>query len=191
MKIYKERNNVPKSQKNKNIRWVILIILWTFGLSILMSFFSDLILRNTNLFFSFVLLFSIIFIGIIFDVIGIAITSVAEKPFHSMASAKIPGAIESIKLIKNASKVSNICSDVVGDICGIVSGASVAFIILEIAVKFNDINIGLFTVLLSSLAASLTVGGKAIGKEIAMNHSKGIIHFCGRFIHVFLRKNKR
>ena len=182
---------MEQKKKKFKLNWVFKISIFTFIMAFIMSTLSETSLSKTPIIVSFLVVIFIVFFGVVFDVIGIAITAVAEKPFHSMASARITGAVESIRLIKNASKVSNICSDVVGDICGIVSGASVAFIILEIAVKFNDINIGLFTVLLSSLAASLTVGGKAIGKEIAMNHSKGIIHFCGRFIHVFLRKNKR
>ncbi len=165
------------------LKWVMLITLWTFGLSVFMSFFSDLILRNVNMFFSFLLLLAIIFLGIIFDIIGIAVTAVDERPFHSMASAKVAGALQSIKMIKNASKVSNICNDVIGDICGIISGASATFIVVRAVQIYPYINIGLFTVLVSSLAASLTVGGKAVGKDIAINYSKGIIKICGRILY--------
>ncbi len=182
MKTNKKRSEQDNT-KFKNFKWVLLITVWTFFLSVLMSFFSDLILKNTNIFVSFIVLLVIIFIGIIFDIIGIAITAVDDKPFHSMASAKVKGSFEAIKLIKNASKVSNICNDVIGDICGIVAGASVAFIIFELSSLISFSNTALLTVLLSSFAASLTVGGKAIGKEIAITHSKGIIYFCGKLIY--------
>lgn len=172
-----------KIMKYSRLKWVTLITFWTFGLSMFMSFFSDLILRNTNMFFSIVLLLIIIFLGIIFDIIGIAVTAVDERPFHSMASGKVQGSLQSIKMIKNASKVSNICNDVVGDICGIISGASATFIVVRSIQMYPDINIGLFTVLLSSLSASLTVGGKAVGKEIAINYSKTIIKICGRVLY--------
>lgn len=181
------KNHKLKSENNKikyiRLKWVMLITLWTFGLSVFMSFFSDLILRNVNMVFSFILLLLIIFLGIIFDVIGIAVTAVDEKPFHSMASAKVPGALQSIKMIKNASKVSNICNDVIGDICGIISGASATFIVVRSVQIYPNISVGIFTVLVSSLAASLTVGGKAIGKDIAINYSKGIIKICGRLLY--------
>ena len=181
------KNHKLKSENNKikyiRLKWVMLITLWTFGLSVFMSFFSDLILRNVNMFFSFLLLLAIIFLGIIFDIIGIAVTAVDERPFHSMASAKVAGALQSIKMIKNASKVSNICNDVIGDICGIISGASATFIVVRAVQIYPYINIGLFTVLVSSLAASLTVGGKAVGKDIAINYSKGIIKICGRILY--------
>lgn len=180
-----------KSQKTKienkikfiRLKWVMLITLWTFGLSVFMSFFSDLILRHVNLLFSFLLLLGIITLGIVFDVIGIAVTAVDERPFHSMASAKVSGALQSIKMIKNASKVSNICNDVIGDICGIISGASATFIVVRVVQVYPSVNIGIFTVFVSSLAASLTVGGKAIGKDIAINYSKGIIKICGRILY--------
>ncbi len=182
MKTQKKRNE-QENIKFKNFKWVLLITVWTFFLSVLMSFFSDLILKSTNIFVSFIVLLVIIFIGIIFDIIGIAITAVDEKPFHSMASAKVNGSFEAIILIKNASKVSNICNDVIGDICGIVAGASVAFIIFELSSLISYTNTALLTVILSSFAASLTVGGKAIGKEVAITHSKSIIFFCGKLIH--------
>lgn len=182
MKSRKPRTENHKG-KLKNMKWVLLITLWTFALSVFMSFFSDLILRNTNIFLSFVVLLIIIFIGIIFDVIGIAVTAVDERPFHSMASGKVLGSLQSIKMIKNASKVSNICNDVIGDICGIVSGASATFIVIKTYEIYPEVNMGLFTVLISSLAASLTVGGKAVGKDIAINHSKVIIKICGRILY--------
>jgi CBS domain containing-hemolysin-like protein len=170
-----------------HIKWVLLITLWTFCLSVFMSFFSDIILRNTNLVISFLLLLFIIITGIIFDIIGIAVAAADERPFHSMASGKVSGSAQSIKLIKNASKVSNICNDVIGDICGIISGASATFIVVKTVQLYPGINLGLFTVFISSLVAALTVGGKAIGKDIAINYSKSIIAICGRILFSFER----
>lgn len=181
------KSRKPKTENHKskfnNMKWVLLITLWTFALSVFMSFFSDLILRNTNIFISCIVLLIIIFIGIIFDVIGIAVAAVDERPFHSMAAGKVSGSLQSIKMIKHASKVSNICNDVIGDICGIISGASATFIVVQAVQLYPNINLGIFTVLISSLAASLTVGGKAVGKDIAINYSKIIIKICGRILY--------
>ncbi len=179
-----KKTKLDKDRIN-HIKWVLLITLWTFGLSVFMSFFSDVILRNTNLVISFILLFIIIITGIVFDIIGIAVAAADERPFHSMASGKVSGSAQSIKLIKNASKVSNICNDVIGDICGIISGASATFIVVQTVRLYPGINLGLFTVLMSSLVAALTVGGKAIGKDIAINYSKTIITICGRILFSF------
>ena len=61
-------------------------------------------------------------LGIVFDIIGVAVTAADERPFHSMAAHKTPGAREALGLIRRANKVSSFCNDVVGDICGIISG---------------------------------------------------------------------
>ena len=74
---------------------------------------------------AFLILLVIVMVGIIFDIIGVAVTSADEKPFHSMAARKVPGSQEAIKLLRNAERVSSICNDVVGDICGVVSGTRV------------------------------------------------------------------
>lgn len=179
-------NNIKKNNDDKKksyTKWVILITLWAFMASIFMSFFSDFILRHVNLLISFFILILIILIGIIFDIVGVAVAAAEEKPFHSMASAKIDGSFQSIKLIRNASKVSNICNDVVGDICGVISGASAALIIVNVSTKYPYIDTSLFSILLSGLVASFTIGGKAIGKEYAMTHTKDIIKICGKIIY--------
>ena len=62
---------------------------------------------------AFFILLVIIFVGIIFDVVGMAVACADETPFHAMASRKIPGAQEAISLLRNAERVSSICNDVV------------------------------------------------------------------------------
>ena len=69
---------------------------------------------------AFIVLLLIVFLGILFDIIGVAVMSANEKPFHSMAAKKLPGAVEAMKLLRSAEKVSSFCNDVVGDICGVV-----------------------------------------------------------------------
>ena len=64
-------------------------------------------------------------LGILFDIIGVAVTAADPRPFHSMAAHKEKGAKEALKLLRNADRVSSVCNDVVGDICGIVSGATI------------------------------------------------------------------
>ena len=103
-----------------------------------------------------------------------------------MAASKVKGAKSSLMLIRNASRVSNVCNDVIGDICGIISGSSAAFIVTQ--VDFSDVGFmsaAVFSVILSGIVASLTIGGKAFGKEIAINNSKEIISMIGRILSVF------
>ena len=167
-------------------RWVIFIPIFAFLLSVFMSTFSDILLRKSNTAVAFIVLIAIIFIGILFDIIGVAVTVTDEKPFHSMAASKVKGAKSSLMLIRNASRVSNVCNDVIGDICGIISGSSAAFIVTQ--VDFSDVGFmsaAVFSVILSGIVASLTIGGKAFGKEIAINNSKEIISMIGRILSVF------
>ena len=167
-------------------RWVIFITIFAFLLSVFMSTFSDILLRKSNTAVAFIVLIAIIFIGILFDIIGVAVTVTDEKPFHSMAASKVKGAKSSLMLIRNASRVSNVCNDVIGDICGIISGSSAAFIVTQ--VDFSDVGFmsaAVFSVILSGIVASLTIGGKAFGKEIAINNSKEIISMIGRILSVF------
>ena len=49
-----------------------------------------------------------------------------------MAAHNEPGASEAISLLRNASHVSSFCNDVVGDICGIVSGTTAAVIVVQL-----------------------------------------------------------
>ena len=167
-------------------RWVIFITIFAFLLSVFMSTFSDILLRKSNTAVAFIVLIAIIFIGILFYIIGVAVTVTDEKPFHSMAASKVKGAKSSLMLIRNASRVSNVCNDVIGDICGIISGSSAAFIVTQ--VDFSDVGFmsaAVFSVILSGIVASLTIGGKAFGKEIAINNSKEIISMIGRILSVF------
>lgn len=171
-----------KRGRNRNIRWVITIFLSTIFISGAISLLSDIIMENSNMFVAFLILLLIILIGIVFDVIGMAVASADEKPFHSMAARKVPGAQEAISLLRNAERVSSICNDVVGDICGVVSGSASATIALQILSKFEFTWPQVISLLMSAIAAGLTVGGKAIGKTFAVNSCTAIVHFVGRFL---------
>ena len=190
-----------KKERKKAIRWVATIFFVTIFISGTISALSDVIMANSSMPVAFLILFAIILIGIIFDIIGMAVASADEKPFHAMAARKVPGAKESIALLRNAERVSSICNDVVGDICGVVSGSASATIAAQLLQNMEDFSwpqlIGL---LMSALCAGLTVGGKAIGKTFAVNSATGIVHSVGKVIYWFShvpelfrskKKNKR
>jgi len=120
-----------------NYRWVLYVCILSFILSILISSLSSLLLEDVTLIIALLILLVIILIGIIFDIIGVAVTSADEEPFHAMASDRVFGAKYAIKLIRNADMVSNFCNDVVGDICGVVSGVSMAIILARFGMIFN------------------------------------------------------
>ncbi len=106
-----------KNKKESNLKWPIEAFFITFILSGMVSFLSNNGIDRLNIYLSIIILVLVVFIGIIFDVIGIAVTVAEEGDFHAKATKKAKGAKSSLKLIKNASKVANICADVIGDIC--------------------------------------------------------------------------
>ncbi len=175
--------STSKKQKNDTIKWVVTIFLVTILVSALISLISEEVMDGSTIFVAFVILLIIILIGIIFDVIGVAVTSADETPFHAMAARKVPGAKESINLLRKADKVSSICNDVVGDICGVVSGSASATIAVQVLQHFDFSWPRVITLLMSALVAGLTVGGKAIGKTFAVNSSTTIVHSVGKLIY--------
>ena len=172
-----------KRERQKTIRWVVTIFLVTIVVSGTISLLSDLIMSGSSMPVAFLILLVIIFVGIIFDIIGMAVASADEKPFHSMASRKVPGAQEAIRLLRNAERVSSICNDVVGDICGVVSGSASATIAAQILQKMEFGWPQMISLLMSAFCAGLTVGGKAIGKTFAVNSATTIVHAVGKIIY--------
>lgn len=186
--------DAEKRERQKQIKWVVTIFLITIVISGTISLISDEVMETSSLPVAFVILLVIILVGIIFDVVGMAVASADEKPFHSMAAKKVPGAQEAIRLLRNAERVSSICNDVVGDICGVVSGSASATIAAQVIRSFDFSWPQIVTLLMSALAAGLTVGGKAIGKSVAINSCTEIVHMVGRVVytvnHLFRTKKK-
>lgn len=171
-----------KSERRKNIKWVITIFLVTIVVSGLISLISDEVMAGSGMAVAFVILFAIILIGILFDVVGVAVTSADESPFHSMAARKVPGAQEAIRLLRKAERVSSICNDVIGDICGVVSGAAAATITGQLIRNFDFTWPKIISLVMSAMVAGFTVGGKAIGKGFAVNSSTEIVYYVGKLI---------
>lgn len=179
----KADSEASKKERNKTIRWVVTIFLTTIFISGAISLISDEIMSTSGIFVAFLILLAIILVGIIFDIIGMAVASADEKPFHAMAARKVPGAREAISLLRNAERVSSICNDVVGDICGVVSGSASATIAAQILSNFEFSWPRVVSLVMSALAAGLTVGGKAIGKTFAVNSSTAIVHGVGKILY--------
>ncbi|MBQ2785343.1 MAG: hypothetical protein IJF02_02415 [Oscillospiraceae bacterium] len=172
-----------RKERNKTIRWVVTIFIVTIFVSGSITLISDEIMATSGIAVAFIILFAIVLIGIVFDVIGMAVASADEKPFHSMAARKVPGALEAITLLRNAERVSSICNDVVGDICGVVAGSASATVAVQIVQNFEFSWPNMVSLVLSALVAGLTVGGKAIGKTFAVNSCTSIVHNVGKLIN--------
>lgn len=168
-----------KNKDNSKFKWFIQVFITTFILSICFSYISTNGVTNLNLVPSIIILITVIAVGILFDIIGVAVTVANEHEFHAKATKKVKGAKTSIKLIKNAAKVANICADVIGDVCGVLSGAISAMISAKLTEKTGtDLQF-----IISAMVASLTVGGKALGKEVANKNSTQIVHFVGKMLN--------
>lgn len=174
---------------HKTLRQALLVSVGTFFLAVLIGFGSQGLLdKLESLIISFTLLGSIILIGIIFDIIGVAVAAATEVPFHSRAAKKVSGARQAIWLVRHADRVSNFCNDVVGDVCGTLSGAVGASILLRLLVARPDAGEIFTGTLMTAFIASLTVGGKALGKNFAIKESHEIIFQVG-FLLAWLEKN--
>jgi len=154
-----------------------------FFTAVFFTFFSEIVLpRLQILMLSFGFLLLVIITGIFFDMIGVATAVASEKPFHAKAAKKPKGAAHAILIVRNADKVATFCNDVVGDICGTVSGALGATIVFQMIagkVYLNKYE-SVFSMVMTGCVAAITVGGKAAGKRTAMQDSEQIVFAVGR-----------
>ena len=187
------RSRPKKKKSNGSLRWIITIFFTTIVLSSTISFFSSTVLEKAGLVEAFLVLLLIVRLGIVFDIIGVAVMSADEKPFHSMAAKKVPGASEALRLLRNAEKVSNFCNDVIGDICGVVSGSASAVVAVRALSSLNSETAS--QLLMSALVAAVTISGKACGKNIAMSRATQIVTLVSKPIYyiksLFRRKKTR
>ncbi len=165
-------------------KWIVTVFIMTFILSIIFNGVSNALLSKINIFIAFLILIIMIGIGIFFDMIGMAVATCEEAPFHAKAAKKHKGAREAIKLIRSKEKVSSICNDVVGDVSGIVSGSLAALISVSVS-NITGINSLIVSLIIGGIVASLTVGGKAIGKKKAIDNCNEIMFFVGSVVHLF------
>ena len=190
-----KRENAAKQKSNKKDgrKWVLTVIPVTFVISAILQMIQSGLMSRVSLFVAFIILCVFIAIGIIFDIIGVAVTSASEIPFHSLASQKVRGAREAVRLIRNADKVGSFCNDVIGDIVGIISGSAATAIVGMLVLLgglSGDFLLGIF---MTAIVAAITIGGKAMGKRLAIERSNNIVFTVGKiisFIAPVKEKNK-
>ena len=181
-----DKPDIQKKQKKRNktvdLRWILIIFFSTVLISAAMSLVSTELLHTAALAAAFLILLIIILIGILFDIIGVAVTAADIKPFHSMAAHRVPGAQEALAMIRQAEKVSSFCNDVIGDICGVISGTASASIAVS-AFSGHGGAVDMGKIALAALVSGLTVGGKAVGKSLAMSFSTKIVHMAAMVVY--------
>ena len=190
-----------KIKKRKAIWYSIRITLLALVLGGLFAFISDITDEKTTLIGSIILLLVLVLVSIFFDGVGIAVTSCDLAPLTSMASRKEYGAKTAIKLVKNSSKVSSICSDLIGDTFGIVSGSCAAVLAIRLIEIYSVENEPIkmwISVVITAVVTALTIGGKSFLKHVSIEKSKEFTLFIAKTIAIFskseraiLKKNRK
>lgn len=176
----------PATHAKVNHKWTILVVIISFLLSVAFSAITSTIMRDLGITVAFIVLFAIIGINVFFDIVGTAVQTAEEAPLHSLARRRVKGAAESISIIRQAPQISNLCCDVIGDIAGIISGAATAIIVEQLVAAYGFPAM-LPSLLLTGLVSSLTIGGKAVCKAIAMQNSNTIVFYLGK-ISAFVKQ---
>lgn len=180
----RRREKIKKEQVD--VQWIIKILIMAFAISFSLSFVSQMTIPNLSVFWGVLITLIFILIGIIFDIVGVSVTSADEKVFHSMNSRQVKGAKVAVKFKKNADKVASFCNDVIGDICGIISGAAATTIAVGISNSFG-FNLLFTNLTVAAVVASLTIGGKAMGKSFAINKSDIILYEFSKMVSMFYK----
>ena len=166
--------------KKKRDLWAVKITVISLFLSAFISFLTELTSSAENIAVTVVILLFLIAASIMFDGIGVSVTSCDITPIVSMASKKEYGAKTAMWLVKNNEKVSNVCNDVIGDIFGI-----------RIVTMTDESWEQWTAIAVSAVVSALTIGGKAFLKNIAISKSKEFVLFVARIIAVFDPEERR
>lgn len=170
-----------------SMKWSIFIFVLTFILGSIFSVTSTTILEGVGWGIGILIVFFIICVGIVFDMMGIASTAAKETPFNAMAAERVRGSKHAIAVVRNADRFSSFCNDVIGDISGIISGAASAIVVLKLFkgsmyAEYSTVYT-VTNVTFTALVSALTVGGKALGKSVAIHNSTQIVLMIGKFFY--------
>ncbi|WP_404346781.1 hypothetical protein LG311_13895 [Sutcliffiella horikoshii] len=170
------------------INWSLAIAVITLVLAAIFSIVSTYLLSGVTWAVGMVIVFIIVFIGIFFDMLGIASTAADEIPFHAMAAERVNGSKQAIQIVRNADRFASFCNDVIGDISGIISGTASAIVVISFTLSVGQTEDSLFhyivAVVFTSVVAAVTVGGKAFGKSMAIRYSTPILFQVGRLFYI-------
>lgn len=179
-----------KPKKKRNLWWIKAIII-SLVLSAFFSYISELVENADQLVVVIVLLAFLVLTGVLFDAIGVSVTSCDVTPIISMASRKVYGAKTALNLVKNSDTVSSICNDIIGDIFSIISGACSAALVVKITVSLEETWQIVVSIAVSALVSAMTIGGKAFMKKIAIDNSKDFVMFVARILALFSKEERK
>lgn len=182
-----------KKQKRKRIpewlSWGLAVMFLSLVLTVLFSFLTEIsISENSPAYVCVIVLIVLLVLNIGFDMLANAIISCRPEAFLAMASNKIRGAKRAVSFCKNSTKMGSIFADVIGDICGIVSGAAGAVLGVILAGDGSATVKLICAIGVSAVIGALTVGGKAIFKHFAIKYNKNIVFGFAKFTTLFKKE---
>ena len=176
---------------NKNsTKWAFKVFVLSISLSIIFSLFSQSLLPSLSPFFSIFVIVFFVFVSVIFDMVAVAFTSINKEQLDKYKNEN--GYVMAVKLCERADKVASFGGDVVGDICGILSGAGGVSLVVNMNIQDANLNL-LVTCLVSSLIAGITIFCKAIMKTYALQNCEQIAIVTGVYLEAsfFNRMRKK
>ncbi len=190
-------NKKDKTKKKKTkkkimpewLAWGLCVLLLSFVLTIVFSFLTEISIKGSPVYICVIVLVVLLFLNIGCDVLANAVMTCDVQAFHAMASNKIRGAKRAVGLCRNATKLGSIFADVIGDICGIVSGSAGTALVVYIAASGGNLYELIASIGVSAVIGALTVGGKAIFKHFAVKYNKQIVFGFSKFT-TFFKKEK-
>lgn len=186
-----KRSDKKKKPKKKHNIWWIKATIISLVLSAFFSYLSEIVSSAEQIAVVVVLLAFLILSGIIFDAIGVAVTSCDTTPIISMASRKVYGAKTALWLTKNSDTVSSVCNDIIGDIFSIISGACSAALVVKITMSLSETWQMVLSIAVSAVVSALMIGGKAFMKKIAIDNSKDFVMFVARVLAIFNKDERK
>ena len=188
----KEKNTKKKKQHKKRVpawlAWGLSVLVLSFALTVLFSFLTEISIKGSPVYICVIVLIVLLFLNIGCDMLANAIITCDPDVFHAMASNKIKGAKRAVTFCRNATKVGSVFADIIGDICGIVSGAASTALVVYIAAEGGTTVELIASIGVSAVIAALTVGGKAIFKHFAMKLNKQIVFGFAKFTTLFKKE---
>ena len=186
------QNKIKKRKHGeKAYVWPIKATIISLVLGLVVAFGAEVVLSDTSIAVSVVLIVVLVLVGVLFDMMGLAVASCDPVPLRSMASRKVRGARHALRLVDNAHKVSSVFNDIVGDSIGIITGVCGAALALVLAGSLDGLARIAVAVAVSAVIAALTIGSKAAMKGVAIRHSTQIVLAIGKLMAVFCKEKRR
>jgi CBS domain containing-hemolysin-like protein len=161
----------------------LVVGLWALVLAALSGLASQTVIAGISLLpVAFAALLVVMLIGIVFDVVGVAVAAANEAPLHAKAARKEFGAQHAVGLVKDAPRVASSCADLIGDVSGTLSGAIGVTIVVKLFADASQGSRLWAAILMTALVAAVIVTGKALGKAYAIAEGTLIVTWVGRLL---------